>query len=163
MATPEQWAQCEEFLANPVIDASDACIFELRARVEQLEAAAHKHIIETSANVLALVSRVESLEAAERQASKVHQISKPLKLTPEQAQQVRDLLAPNSKPAPNPNQIRSSLVDRVARAIGRDDEPINWEPEARAAIREVAAWMTGNPDVYFPPALVFALEQEVER
>jgi hypothetical protein len=51
----------------------------------------------------------------------------------------------------------------VARAIGRDDEPINWEPEARAAIREVAAWMTGNPDVYFPPALVFALEHEAER
>jgi hypothetical protein len=51
----------------------------------------------------------------------------------------------------------------VARAIGRDDEPINWEPEARAAIREVAVWMTSNPDVYFPPALVFALEQEAER
>jgi hypothetical protein len=34
---------------------------------------------------------------------------------------------------------------------------------ARAAIREVAAWMTSNPDVYFPPALVFAIEQEAER
>lgn len=69
----------------------------------------------------------------------------------------------NSQPTPNPVPIRSSLVDRVARAIGRDDEPINWEPEARAAILEVAAWMTSNPDAYFPPALVFALEQEVER
>jgi hypothetical protein len=61
-------------------------------------------------------------------------------------------------------------VERVAIAISRcedssrwDDEAVNWEPESRAAIREVAVWMTSNPDVYFPPALVFALEQEVER
>jgi hypothetical protein len=162
-ATPEQWAQCEDWVRSSVVGASDACILELRARVEALEAAAHKHIIETNSNIVALFTRVESLEAAERQASKVYQISKPLKLTPEQEQQVRDLLAPNSKATPNPIQIRSSLVDRVARAIGRDDEPINWEPEARAAIREVAAWMTSNPDVYFPPALVFALEQEAEQ
>ena len=159
-ATPEDW----ELQSKWAIDCQDArCLLELRARVELLEAAAHKHIVETSANILALASRVESLEAAEHEISKVHQISKPLKLTPEQEQQVRDLLAPNSKPTPNPIQIRSSLVDRVARAIGRDDEPINWEPEARAAIREVAAWMTSNPDVYFPPALVFALEQEAEQ
>ena len=36
----------------------------------------------------------------------------------------------------------SSLKGRVAAAITRDgDEPINWKPEARAAIREVAAWL----------------------
>lgn len=35
----------------------------------------------------------------------------------------------------------TSLVRRVARAIGRDDEPINWTPEARAAILEVGAWL----------------------
>jgi hypothetical protein len=124
-----------------------------------LEAAAHKHIVETSANVLALVSRVESLEAAERQASKVHQISKPLKLTPEQAQHVRDLLAPNSKPTPNPSQIRSSLVERVVMAIGRDGETARWN-EARAAIREVAAWMRENDCGY---NAVRWLEQEAER
>jgi hypothetical protein len=162
-ATPEQWAQCEDWVRSSVVGASDACILELRARVETLEAAAHKHIVETNSDIVALFTRVESLEAAEHEISKVHQISKPLKLTPDQVQQVLDQLRPKSKPTPNPSQIRSSLVDRVARAIGRDDEPINWEPEARAAIREVAAWMTGNPDVYFPPALVFALEQEAEQ
>jgi hypothetical protein len=43
---------------------------------------------------------------------------------------------------------RSSLVERVALAISgvedsscRDDEAVNWAPEARAAIREVAAWL----------------------
>jgi hypothetical protein len=207
-ATPEQWAQCEDWVRSSVVGASDACILELRARVETLEAAAHKHIVETSSNILALASRVEVLEAfqqqpepidqeendrrfhacmdliknatpeqiraaaglPERPASKVHEISKPLRLTPNQVQQALDQLRPKSKPTPNPSQIRSSLVERVAIAISRcedsscwDDEAVNWEPEARAAIREVAAWMTSNPDVYFPPALVFALEQEADR
>jgi hypothetical protein len=167
-ATPGQWADVEDWAANN--GTSHACILELRARVEALEAAAHKHIVETSANILALASRVEALEGAKRPASKVYEISKPLKLTPEQAQQVRDLLAPNSKPTPNSSQIGSSLVDRVALAISgieygleRDEEAVNWASEACAAIREVAAWMTSNPDVYFPPALVFAIEQEAEQ
>lgn len=54
------------------------------------------------------------------------------------------------------------LVQQVVMVIGRDGETARWN-EARAAIREVAAWMTSNPDIYFPPALVFALEQEAER
>jgi hypothetical protein len=204
-AAPENWAFWEKTgYDGPAYD----CILELRARVEQLEAAAHKHIIETSSNILALASRVEVLEAfqqqpepidqeendrrfhacmdliknatpeqiraaaglPERPASKVHQISKPLKLTPDQVQQALDQLRPKSKSTPNPSQIRSSLVNRVALAISGieyglelDEEAVNWKPEARAAIREVAAWMTSNPDVYFPPALVFALEREAER
>lgn len=103
-ATPEQWAQCEEFLSNPVVGATDACVLELRARVEALEA--------------------------------------------------------TSKPSPNFSQIGSSLVERVEDALMHE---VGLRPMARAAIREVAAWMTSNPDVYFPPALVFAIEQEAER
>ena len=131
-------------------ESEDACcLLELRARVETLEAAAHKHIVETSANILALVSRIESLEAAERPASKVYEISKPLKLTAKQQAELHALLKPNSKPALNSNQVGSSLVDRVARAIGRDDEPTNWEEEARAAIRMVALWLNEVPlDLY---------------
>jgi hypothetical protein len=168
-ATSDQWNQVQK--CADVVGSSDcSAILELRARVEALEAAAHKHIVETNSNIVALFTRVESLEAAERQASKVYEISKPLKLTPEQAQQVRDLLAPNSKQAPDSSQIGRSLVNRVALAISgieygleRDEEAVNWASEARAAILEVAAWMTSNPDVYFPPALVFALEQEADR
>jgi len=142
-ATPEQWDALEK-CSHAWPGAWGPCILELRARIE-------------------------ALEARQRPASKVYEISKPLQLTPEQAQQIGDLLAPNSKRTPNSSQIRSSLVERVALAISRcedssawDDEAVNWAPEARAAIREVAAWMTSNPDVYFPPALVFALEQEAE-
>jgi hypothetical protein len=32
----------------------------------------------------------------------------------------------------------------VACAIGRDDEPINWTPEARAAILEISAWLAAQ-------------------
>jgi len=160
-ATSEQWNQVQK--CADVIGSSDcSAILELRARIETLENAAHKHIVETNSNIVALFTRVESLEAAEREASKVYQISKPLKLTLTQAQQVNHLLTPNSKPTPNSSQIGSSLVERVVMAIGRDSETARWN-EARAAIREVAAWMTSNPDIYFPPALVFALEQEAER
>ena len=169
-ATPGQWADVEDWAANN--GTSHACILELRARVEALEAAAHKHIVETNSNIVALFTRVESLEAAERQASKVYEISKPLKLTAKQQEQLNVLLRPaTSQPSPNSSQVGSSLVDRVRTAIALEDEKHYW-PEARdavetdmarAAIREVAAWMTSNPDVYFPPALVFALEQEADR
>ncbi len=191
-ATPEQWHELER--CSHGSQPSAPCILELRARVETLEAAAHKHIVETSANILALASRVEALESTQQQrkpineeennrrfyecmdlirnatleqisaaaelpkrpASKVYEISKPLKLTPEQAQQVRDLLAPNSKPTPNSSQIRRSLVNRVALAISgieygleRDEEAVNWASEARAAIREVALWLNEAPlDLY---------------
>jgi hypothetical protein len=157
-ATPEQWANVQEFAAV----ATESCLLELRARVEALEAAAHKHIVETSANILALASRVESLEAAERQASKVYEISKPLKLTAKQQEELNALLRPSSKPSPNSSQIGSSLLERVADAINSEAGSCFATIEARAAIREVASWMTSNPDVYFPPALVFAFEQEIE-
>ena len=83
MATPEQWAQQEEYAAK-VEDCDSCCIVELRARVEALEA--------------------------------------------------------NSKPTPNPSQIGSSLVERVQDAI-HDLEFPHGDDEARAAIREVAAWL----------------------
>jgi len=143
-ATPDQWNQVQK--CADVIGSSDcSAILELRARIEVLEDAAHKHIVETNSNIVALFTRVESLEAAEREASKVYQISKPLKLTLTQAQQVNDLLAPNSKPTPNPSQIRISLVERVVMAIGRDSETARWN-EARAAIREVAVWLREQHD-----------------
>jgi len=102
-ATSDQWNQVQK--CADVVGSSDcSAILELRARVETLEAAAHKHIVETNSNIVALFTRVESLEAAERQASKVYQISKPLKLTPDQVEQALDQLRPTSKRTPSPSQ-----------------------------------------------------------
>jgi len=156
-ATPEQWAQCEDWVKSSVVGASDACILELRARIETLENAAHKHIVETSANILALASRVESLEAAERQASKVYEISKPLKLTVKQQKELNALLRPSSKPSPNSSQIGSSLVERVEGALM---ESVKEQGSmARAAIREVAAWLDENTG----GDAAWMLTQEAER
>jgi hypothetical protein len=45
-------------------------------------------------------------------------------------------------PASNSEEIRSSLLERVAGAIAEDDTPVDlWHDDARAAIREVAAWL----------------------
>ncbi len=65
---------------------------KLCARIETLEAAVQKHIVETSANVLALASRIEALESAKRQSSKVLDLSDLPQWTPEQVQKLKDLL-----------------------------------------------------------------------
>ena len=211
-ATPEQWNTVQR-CADVVGSADCSAVLELRARVEALEAAAHKHIVETSANILALASRVEALETMQQrpdlcspkqirvkdwyeqfdcarssaykwladlgirpwrkvnkatgkveswltdeqvtrlnayaktrygysEPSKTYEVSEPLKLTPEQAQQISDLLAPNSKPTPNPSQIGRSLVRRVEDALM---ESVKEQGSmARAAIREVAARLNEN-------------------
>ena len=62
----------------------------------------------------------------------------------------------------HPAKPDSSLVERVAAAItGDGDEPINWKPEARAAIRAVAAWLRDHYGG--PTATTDLLEQEAER
>ncbi len=70
-----------------------------------------------------------------------------------------EALETSSKPTPNDRQIGSSLVERVASAIGWFDQNVNWKPEARAAIREVAVWLREN--YISGPANV--IEQEAER
>jgi len=67
-----------------------------------------------------------------------------------------------------PAKPDSSLVRRVALAISgieyglnRDEEAVNWASEARAAIREVAAWLREQQDGDLVAATV--LEREAER
>jgi hypothetical protein len=67
-------------------------IAEIYGRIETLEAAAQKHIVETSVNILALASRIEALESAKRQSSKVLDLSDLPQWTPEQVQKLKDLL-----------------------------------------------------------------------
>jgi hypothetical protein len=177
-ATPEQWAKCEADAKN--WSGSYECILELRARVEQLEVNTkqwrtdHLRLANTCASLApdrlkffnALLPDDDNSQPtpnpSQSGSSLVERvadgISKPLQLTPEQAQQINDLLAPNSKSTPNPSQIRSSLVERVAWAVWGYDAPEN---AARAAIREVAAWLKETHG--WSDGLLMRLEQEAER
>jgi|688.fasta_scaffold605967_2 hypothetical protein len=134
-ATSEQWAQVEAWMA--IESEYSACVLELRARIE-------------------------ALEAGQRPASKVYEISKPLKLTAKQQQELNALLQPvTSQPSPNSSQIGSSLVERVGAAIFEQCEKNTGnEAEARAAIREVAAWMRENEVGY---NAVRWIEQEIDQ
>jgi hypothetical protein len=115
-ATPEQWAQCEEWLENPVIGASDACILELRDRVEALEAAIKQW-------------RIDHLRLANTCAA----------MAPDRLKFFGSLLPDDEQLQPtfNPSQIRSSLVERVEGVLTESIK--DQRTKARAAIREVAA------------------------
>jgi hypothetical protein len=82
-----------------------------------------------------------------------------------------EALEDNSKPTPNSSQIGSSLVERVRNAIASEYDPKDycWD-EARAAIREVAAWLRKQKAVDLPDHTQWTaaraaelLEQETER
>ena len=75
--------------------------------------------------------------------------------------------AANSKPTPNPGQIRSSATGDLMQSVGAaicsiadcGDTPLNWAPEARAAILAVAGWF----DAIGYGATASILRQEVQR
>jgi hypothetical protein len=74
-----------------------------------------------------------------------------------------EALEANAKPTPNFFQIGSSLVEQVAKTLGSMPENgliEDWEPEARAAIREVAAWLDANSG---GTRAAWMLLQEAER
>jgi len=104
-AMPEQWAQVEAWMA--IESEYSACILELRARIEALEA--------------------------------------------------------NSESSPNPSHIGSSLAKRVHLAIYTEyarSKGVGYL-EARAAIREVAAWLREHYDGDLVAATV--LERQAKR
>ena len=117
-ATPEQWQTTEWFAKQHPIPS---CLIELRARVEALEAAQQQpELIDEEENDRRFHACMDLIKNA----------------TPEQIRAAAGLLE------------RSSLVKRVALAISGiedsscwDEEAVNWAPEARAVIREVAAWL----------------------
>lgn len=64
-------------------------------------------------------------------------------------------LEANSKSTSNSSRARSSLVERVQETLGH-----SYSNDARAAIREVAAWLRENAG---GTRAAWMLEQEVER
>jgi hypothetical protein len=117
-----------------------ACILELRARVEALEA-------KYETQRLATLEWGKDVDTVKRWSD-------------QHLQRIMALEA-NAKPTPNDRQIRSSLVEQVAAAIHPSicADPNLYLHEARAAIREVAAWLDQLAFV----GAVHALRQEIEQ
>lgn len=101
--------------------------------------------------LLDLRARVEALKAAQnlrQQDEDTERAWTPAPQTPEQVSAGLREAFRESQGTSNDRQIRSSLVERVAYALtGDSDGPINWKPEARSAIREVAEWMEHQQDI----------------
>lgn len=103
-----------------------------------------------------LRARVEALEAAQ-QSEEADIVDYYAALGAQH--QGRAVFHDNSKPTPNPSQIRSSLVERVSRSICYAQQ--RNETGSRAAIREVAAWLREQHDGDLVAATV--LEREAEQ
>ncbi len=173
-ATPKQWVAdrynwCKADTEAMYGDPAFRCILELRARVELLEGKYETQrlaTLEWGADVDKVkrwsdehLQRIMKLEAAqpideEENDRRFHACMDLIRnATPEQIRAAAGL------------PERSSLVERVANAIDRlptkDWNRETWDDEARAAIREVAAWLREQHDGDLIAATV--LEREAER
>ena len=130
-ATPEQWDDAGAFSSD-----TRACLLELRARVELLEATQHAHI--------------DTSRLSDEERDQIRQ-----ELSWPAAWQLLKIAPIRSGP-------ESPLVERVADAIAAQATSagiVNDRP-ARAAILEIAAWFRTERD---SPETAAALEQEANR
>jgi len=120
-ATPEQWALTEETSGACL----SACILELRARVELLEATQHAHI--------------DTSRLSDDERDQICQdLARPARVFA--TAEVAPVVMPTVKESLT--DPAGSLLDRVAQAIyDAPDTHEGWRSEARAAILEVAAWL----------------------
>ena len=158
-ATAEQWARLEQrYLGgNDLVCAA----LELRDRIEALEAATnHPESPDSSlAPAIAWARQLPVHVLCHPNGCDICQRDWPCaRLLAEQDAKAESKAAANSKPIPNPHQIRSSaegapaggLVERVAEIISNGDDGHHWSDEARAAILAVAEWLESHN--WFPAA-----------
>ena len=129
--TPEQWESIELYADDNLYDA---CLLELRARVQSLEQRCEVQLMQLS----------DLQERHHRLTLQVGHLEYELVRDDDDEPQQHCLEAmdppeANSKPTPNDRQIRSSLVQRISGAICYAQQ--RDETGSRAAIREVAAWL----------------------
>jgi hypothetical protein len=149
-ATPDDWAQQEEW-ANRSVFSDSSCIIELRDRIEALEAAQQPQ-----------QDKLDRLIALDRDApagSLVDRIATDAELC-----QVYD--APEHGFGPALRAVVERVADAIQHADGDGNAPA-WEPEARAAILAVAAalidWWNSHEDAPMAWEAAKWLEQEANR
>jgi hypothetical protein len=127
-----------------------------------LERRVSEHIKAQSVLTAALVKRLEALEGVPLDGAVPAKVPGGLPALAEKVKALEDTVNATTQP----NYLEkpdSSLVERVAAAITGDSVygPINWKPEARAAIREIAAWL-GEQKSYGHGWAAITLEQEAK-
>ena len=152
-ATAGEWASVKS-CADVVVTYS--CILELLHRIEALEAKDEGDTEALAARlrrpgrsqgerINSLVERIEALEAAQRA------INQP------STNRIHLGLGDTSSESNHPAKPDSSLVERVANAT---DGGTEWQ--ARAAIREIAAWLR-EQRFYHSGSWAMRLEEEAEQ
>ena len=180
-ASPADWL----LHAASLDDADSSCILELRARIEALEAAQLEQAESNRFCTDAIVRRVEALEARDKEdascwamvRSGMHALRERVEALEAAPQDKLDRLIALDRDDPSPDaamtelraasaeaQPAGGLVERVAAAIDRApfDEDLHQWDEARAAIREVAAWLREGGD-YSADAWADLLEREADN
>jgi len=141
-ATPEQWAQ-QALWVETYEDSS--CIMELLHRIELLEATQHAHL--------------DTSRLSDEERDQIRQeLARPARVFT--AAEVAPIVVPNSS-ASLTSPPAGSLVERVATAM--QPGTFDWsayEPEARAAILEVAAWLRSEINEWYAADRI---EQEANR
>ena len=149
-AKPEVWAAVEKLGKNEMNAAN--CALELRARVEALEAAQQPNVKKEMQGLQGgtrlLSYRVENSALPIEEWGKGHTI------------------VDSAKPAESsdPAEPNSSLVEQVAKGVGSASPWMHsHRDEARAAIREVAAWLRLHTDLTHGPLCALWIEQELKK
>jgi len=159
--------------------ASSNAILELRDRIAALETDQLEQAESHQFCVDAIVRRVEALEARDKEdancwamvRSGMHALRERVEALEAAPQDKLDRLIALDQEAPM-TELRAAsaearpaggLVERVAKGIERtvDFNPDSYEPEARAAIREVAAWLEARGSAHWLSVAV--LNREADR
>jgi len=153
-ATPECWEWQEKWASKEVPDEDSSCFLELRARVEALEAKASNYPEIPDSSTPPPVATDEDLWKLWAEFGfAAFRIIYNLGVAHGQA---------SSREVAEPAPVAGGLVARVIYAIcGTNYAGIDWSPEARAAILEVATWLRkqGTP----ASGCALRLEQEAGR
>jgi hypothetical protein len=142
-ATAKRWAEVEEWVEGSEC-SWDHCLIELRDRVETLECSLQQ-------------TRIDYLRLSNAVA----------KICPDRNKFFADLIPDKDDHIGEVSKkVSDSLVGRVTAAIEKEQGPyrFEWGLEAKAAIREVAAWLrdqTSIAEALIPVAK--RLEREVEK
>jgi len=126
-----------------------------------LERRVSEHIKAQSVLTAALVKRLEALEGVPLDGAVPAKVPGGLPALAEKVKALEDTVNATTQP----NYLEkpdSSLVERIEDAIYRNGNEPGFRAEARAAIREVAAWL-GEQKSYGHGWTAITLEQEAER